>query len=388
MFIKGAIQRELDEFYKALTQSDFSIRQVTKSAFTQARAKLNEWAFIRLNEVAVKSFYDNAAYDIWHGMRIVSVDGTRLLLPNSQNIKAEFGVYNVGRNADAPRSIALGSICYDMLNNIIIDAQLASYSECESNLLVKHLEKLDKDDLLLLDRGYPSYWLFFLLTAKKINFCVRMKDHWWKEVEAFQKSSDNERIVEFSLPKQYNKKLAEHPEIIGTKITCRLVKIMLDNGTIEVICTSLLDSEKFPIKVFGLLYDCRWDVEEVYKLLKSRIELEDFSGKTARAVKQDFHAKIFLMTLTAIYAYPVDERVAAEYKADNERKYEQQINKTQAIATTREILGLVFIRQLSSVALSAFDDIVYKTRELVRPGRKNPRNHKPKKPHYMAYKRL
>jgi hypothetical protein len=57
---KSSIQRELDRFYKEVTQSDFNIRAVTKGAFTQAKAKLNPLAFKRLNEVAVNSFYDGA----------------------------------------------------------------------------------------------------------------------------------------------------------------------------------------------------------------------------------------------------------------------------------------------------------------------------------------
>ena len=60
--MRTAYQRELDSFVKAVSDSDFSIREVTKSAFSQARAKLNPWAFKRLNEVAVNSFYDGAPY--------------------------------------------------------------------------------------------------------------------------------------------------------------------------------------------------------------------------------------------------------------------------------------------------------------------------------------
>ena len=39
-------------------------------------------------------------------------------------------------------------------------------------------------------------------------------------------------------------------------------------------------------------------------------------------------------------------------------------------------------------AIEAFDDIVIKTLEVVRPGRKNPRAKKPKRRYYMNYKPL
>lgn len=50
---KSSIQRELHSFFKAISKSDFKIREATKGAFSQARAKLNPWAFQRLNEVAI-----------------------------------------------------------------------------------------------------------------------------------------------------------------------------------------------------------------------------------------------------------------------------------------------------------------------------------------------
>ena len=68
----------------------------------------------------------------------------------------------------------------------------------------------------------------------------------------------------------------------------------------------------------------RWNQEEAYKLFKSRIELENFSGKTALAIKQDFHAKVFLMTLCAAYAHQIEEKIIQEYKADEDRKFSQK----------------------------------------------------------------
>ena len=222
---KSSIQRELDSFFKAISHSDFKIREVTKGAFSQARAKLNPWAFKRLNEVAVNTFYDGAEYYLWHNMRTLAVDGTRLVLPNHPTIIKEFGQHQFGPKADSPRSLALGSMLYDVLNQITIDAQLAPYSSSEGELLQVHLEKVKAGDLLLLDRGYPCFWLLFMLKAKGIEFCVRMKDDWWLKVKEFTESDEKERIVTFSLPKKDRKKLADYPEMQDTTITCRLVRV-------------------------------------------------------------------------------------------------------------------------------------------------------------------
>lgn len=385
---KSSIQRELDSFFKAVSNSDFKIREATKGAFTQARAKLNPWAFERLNEIASETFYEEAEYYVWHGMRTLAVDGTRLVLPNHPSIIEEFGQHQFGPSADSPRSLAMGSMLYDVLNQITIDSKLAPYSSSELDLLLQHLDKVNTGDMLLLDRGYPCFWLLFLLKAKGIEFCIRLKEDWWLKVKEFTESGDKERIVSFALPKKDRKKLTDFPHILDTTIECRLVKVDLENGEKEILCTSLTDTEKYIYEDFEQLYHYRWNEEEAYKLLKSRVELEDFSGKTARAVKQDFFAKIFLMTLCAAYAHPIEEKVVAEYRADEERKHAQKINHTNALSMTQDILIGVMIKRKYEKALEAFDKIVANTREIIRPGRSFERKKRPKKPYSMNYKRL
>lgn len=394
MSFNRAIQRELDDYFKKLTSMDFSIREVTKGALSQARAKLNPWAFSRLNEVATETFYNDAEYYTWVGHRLLAVDGTRLILPNHPSIKEEFGECSFGPNADSPRSMAIGSMLYDVLNQLTIDAKLAPYKNkgnkkaSERLLLKEHLSKVMEGDLLLLDRGYPSIALFFLLRARGVEFCVRMKTGWWKQVRDFKESDEKERVVTFTLPEKDRSQLSEYPGWADRTIQCRLVRVELEDGEDEILCTSLLDAERYPFEDFKDLYHLRWNEEEAYKLLKCRIELENFSGKTARAVKQDFHAKVFLMTLCAAYAHPIEEKVREEYKASKVRKFDQQINRTSAISMTKEILVSTFIKGQYKMALNAFDSIVFHTREIIRPGRKFERKHRMKKTYAMAYKRL
>mgnify|MGYP001225467968 CR=1 FL=1 len=385
----SSIQRDLDRFYKSVNNSDFNILEVTKSAFSQARKKLNPWAFKRLNEVVVKSFYENNEVYTWSGMRVMAVDGTRLVLPNHPSVKEEFGVHSFGPNADSERSLALSSVFYDVLNLLAVDSQMAPYASSERDLLYKHLEFAREDeDLILLDRGYPSMALFFLLSAKKLQFCVRMKDNWWLEVDKFNKGGLNEQIVTFKLPKKDRRLLKDFPEWHDKEIKCRLIKVELDSGENEILCTSLIDMEKYEYEDFIQLYHYRWSEEEAYKLLKCRVEVENFSGKNVIAVKQDFYAKMFLLTLCAAYAHPIEEKVREEYKANENRKYDQKINRTNAIAMTRDILISVFIKRDYGAAIRAFDDVVSKTREIIRPGRSNERKHRLKKLYSMNYKRL
>jgi hypothetical protein len=388
MGFKTTLQRELDSFYKDINEADFSVRAVTKSAFSQARAKINPLAFKHLSRIALSTFYQDAPAKKWKNMRVLACDGTTLMLPRHKTIAQEFGVQHVGPNADVVRHMALASVLYDAENLVPIDSQIASYDHSERDLLKKHLNYTQKGDLLLLDRGYPAQWLFFLLYAKELDFCIRLSDYNWGVAEKFSKSELQETIVQIELPKKDRSHLDQYPEFHNKILSVRLVKVVLATGETEILCTSLLNEEQFPVTDFQELYHKRWTAEEAFKMLKKRIEIENFSGKTAVAIRQDFYAKMFAITLCSVLAFPIEERIVAEYQADETRKHSQKINRTSAVAMLQQILIPSFIRRKFEPALRAFDDLVAKTREIVRPNRSNPRKHKPPKRYYMNYKRL
>ena len=130
-----------------------------------------------------------------------------------------------------------------MLNLLAVDSQIAPYASSEPDLLYQHLECAMEDDLLL-DRGYPTRPCFLLL-AKKLHFCVRMKDDWWLEVDKFKKSGMKEQIVTFFLPKEDRKILKDYPHWHDKEIKCRLIRIELPSGESELLCSSLTDMEKY-----------------------------------------------------------------------------------------------------------------------------------------------
>jgi hypothetical protein len=374
---KTSLQRELDWFYKEVFHKDYSIRKVTKSALTQSRAKLNPSAFKELNDRAVKTFYDEGEYKAWHKMRLLAVDGSTLRLPKHSSIEQEFKSIGFGPKGDSEGTLARTSVLYDVLNLLVLDAEMAPFSTGERAILKTHLDHLEQGDLLLLDRGYASFELLVELKKRGIEYCMRMKN-WWLDIRKFTESDLKDDIVEIRLP-------AEHHNVI---IKVRLLKIELPSGETEILCTSLFNQQKITYEDIQELYHYRWSIEEAYKLLKARVEVENFSGKTARAVKQDFFAKIFMMTLCAALSYPIEEKVRKEHEQNGKGRKRYQINRTNALATLRDIALGLFLRKDIKKALRAFYNNVSKTFEIVRPGRSNPRPKKPRKKYYMNYKPL
>lgn len=375
MKLTTSYQREINNLCKTLSEGDYNIKEVTAGALSQARAKLNPWAFIRLSDISIDTFYQEAQVRLWKGMRLLAVDGSIINLPHSKSVVEQFGVEDYIRKKGAPKSLARASLLYDVLNQITVDAQLESYQTSEKTLLTKHLDKINSTDLILGDRGYSGIATLHMLSSLGANFCIRMKagNLSRKEVTVFLKSGKKEDVIFMSSQKYDYRKIGMDENTNPLEV--RLVKVELDNGEVEVLATNLFDQSSYPAEIFKNLYILRWPVEEAYKLLKLRLDLESFSGKTARSIRQDFHAKIFMMNLCAVMSHPISEKVRKEYKSDRtNNKYDQQINRTTALAQTKSSIIDLFIKVLHQKVIDNLDRIVESSRTVVRPFRKSRRD--------------
>jgi hypothetical protein len=105
--------------------------------------------------------------------------------------------------------------------------------------------------------------------------------------------------------------------------------------------------------------------------------LENFSGKSALSVYQDFHAKVFAKNLVWMMAFPVQDRLDEDTSF---KKYRYQINFTQALSKSKGVIALLFhdtARRIKRL-IADLQYIFQRTVEPIRPGRKYPRNHKAK----------
>ena len=285
-----SIQRELDHFYKLVHNKEFEVRHVSKGAFTQSRAKLKHTAFIELDNEVQKTFYDQTPFKTWHSHRLLALDGSTITLPRSKELKEHFGVHEFGVDRQE-RVLARISHLYDPLNELIVDGRIDAYSVSEVHLAHRHLSKIQANDLVIADRYYGSKPLFMLLVNQGAEFCFRLKVNCWKVAKQLAESTgEKERFIKF----QITDKEAQENKLPFTELTCRLIRIELDSGEIEILCTSLTDTIKYPVEQFKALYHQRWMIEESYKIFKHRLEIENFTGKTTLAILQDFYIKIFL----------------------------------------------------------------------------------------------
>lgn len=318
-----SLQRELDAFLKQINHPDYNIRQVTKSAFSQSRRKLKAEAFLELNDIAIRDYYAGANYIVYNSHRVLAVDGSKIKLPNSKSIEAEFGSTLYGRN---DKSVSMGhlSMLYDCGNLMTLDVKIESTHESERSMLLGHLSKVKANDLLVLDRGYTGRGIMSALLNKGAQFCIRYSQV-DNQVKAFAQSGLREQIIVMEVPEHSLKELRPDYPDMATSFKVRLIRVDTTEDNYKILATSLLDEQQYPTVDFDELYQLRWGIEEAYKMLKVRAELEAFTGKSPQTIRQDLYSKVLLMNLCAIWSSPIEEKVRQEYKASETRKYNQKI---------------------------------------------------------------
>lgn len=362
-------QRELDDFYQKISNSDFQIREITKGAFTQSRAKLDPRLFIDLSATVLNTFYSKAPYYTFDQYRLLAIDGSTMVLPKHSTTVDYFGMHKFGPKADAQKCMGRVSLLYDVLNCTTLDTQLQGYSSSEAALCHHHITHMKKGDLVLFDRYYASYELMHTLLNKEVEFVFRMKNT-FTEVKKFISENVTSKIVTFKYK--------------GHSFEVKLVKIALENGDDEILCTSLRD-ERFDLTDFKELYHSRWGIETHYNVLKNWLELENFSGKTLTAIEQDLYSKIFIKNLCATLAHPIDQKIDQEIK-EGKKKY--ATNKVFALAQTVQLIVPLFVKKKVDKSIEVFDAIVSKTKEMVRENRSFERKKGSKLKFSTSYKNL
>jgi len=370
-----SLQNSLNDMLLDLNEDS----SITNSAYIQARAKLKETAFKEYFDLSVNSFYSDGDFSTFKGFRILAVDGSNVILPNSEDIKQEFNpTIAKCQIKEYQKEViqARVSCLYDVINHIVIDASINNKVNSKDNnlkaygeraLAFKHLEYCTKDDLAIFDRGYPSYELFAKY-GQKSNFICRIKKTSFKEAKALfnPHSKYKDIIVEITAPKPIKSSLKKSG--LPTKMKIRFIQIILDNGTVEVLATNILDHNVLEYNDFKELYAKRWGIESYYDLIKNRLSLENFTGKSLLSIKQDFWATLFLTNFEALLTYELNQELK-EKKSDN--RYEQKINKAVSFNLIKmKLFDLLYKDIPVDTTLQRLEKLLIQNTILIRPNRK------------------
>ena len=294
------------------------------------------------------------------------MDGSRLTLPFTKELEEIYGQTKNQTNTYIVQTKAC--VLYDLLNEICINGVLSSIDTDERTQAKQLLEHCQANDLIIYDRGYPSFELIYEHYQKNLHFLMRMPLDFSQVVKDFVASGKTSQIVEIK-PGQ-KKSFENKPYTKSSTLKIRLLRITLNGGGIEVLATSLLDSKHYGNEVFKELYFKRWKIETYYDELKNKLKIEEFSGYSNQSILQDFYSTLFVSNIQTLIENEINEEIEKESETKN-IKYQYKINTTLSYGFMKDrILELFFTKNDMNDIINELKELFKKHLIPIRPNRK------------------
>jgi hypothetical protein len=315
--LRKTLQLELDEFIREVNSE--KDETYTKQSFSEARQKIKPEIFSILNHELIDMYYTQN-YKGYRGYRVLAIDGSKIQLPNNKKTRECYGsIKNNSDNFEIAQ--ALTSTLYDVENRIIISSLLAHCESSERKLAEQNIQELLElkqetiQNLIMFDRGYPSFELIKFIENNGQKYIMRVKSNFFKEVIA-SKKKDGMITVIVTPSRQKHMKQQGYEAQIGDSITLRVIKFNLPSGEEEILITNILCTD-ISFEECKNLYFRRWGIETKYDVLKNKMQIENFSGDSLKVIQQDFFATIFLANIAIL----IEEDAVKIYESkDNSKK--------------------------------------------------------------------
>lgn len=376
----------LNELWETAEFSELQQQPVSASSICEARQKMPETIFTLINQKLLSIREVSDPLPLWRKHRVFGVDGSKINVPHEL---LDAGYKAPNKQQYYPQGLM--STLYHLGSGLIYDGILDP-DKGERICLLAHMERLSSGDVLVLDRGYFSYLILVKAIEKGIHLVCRMQcGNVNKTVQAFWDSDKRDEVITYipSIAVKYESKKHGY-DIELNPIELRLIKYTIEDET-YVCCTTLL-GEQYPLEEFPAVYHSRWGIEELYKISKEFIDVEDFHGKSERGVKQECYAHMLLINLARIFELEADKQLPPPSSGHHQKDDVNDLKNSYWKNFCGEIKNfkvnfknclLVIGRSLERLLFSVADEecgfvsnilkSISRVRQKIRPGRHSPR---------------
>ena len=368
---KSSIDNKLDQLRERFPECDFPA--VSKQALSKARYGIRHELFRELFEISSNFYYANVnERELWQGKyHIFAIDGSTQEVPSSASTFEEFGKLSDEKNPDLFWSMALSSVLYDVMEDIIVDAAIEKQFFSERELSLRHMSRLidlglETDSIVIFDRGYYSAEIYEEWYTAGCSVLMRLK-----RPNSLCELDGDDVVTCITAPN-------------GTEVPCRVLKYTLSTGETEYLATNVMD-RSLTADLFGELYFYRWKVETKYLEIKEHWRIEEFTGTGALAVRQDFYIIMLQSNLASLIKHQADSIIGRSARPEN--TYEYRARKTYIIGKVSRNFVSWIIEPLSQMQIDEVILDASKKRSQVRPGRSGKRKRRTRaRKHYINRK--
>jgi hypothetical protein len=341
------------------------VTATAKSSLSVARRKVPVAVFCQVLHQLVDHLGRLLPGDFGHhaNRRFFAVDATSLVCPRNQQTMRDLDspAYNPWLFAHYPRALVV--VAFDVVRRLPLEWVLLKKGTGERAAAEPLLKRLQRGDVMIMDRGYPARWLLALFVDHGVDVVMRMtavKAGAWPEVKKFLASGAKTAVIDCKLDKKrtVQVRLIRRPAPRGRPLKHQKRDTM-------VILTTLLPKHGFEAKDIIELYGKRWGIETLFREMKEAFGIERFHARTTDGIQQEIATVLMWVALTSAIHAAVQEGLTDGKRA----------NRT----VSREIARICLAKALDDGNVAKIDAMITEARRHAykpRPGRSFPRESK------------
>ena len=336
---------------------------VAASSICKARQRVHEELFLDLHREILRHGNDGAR---WKGRRLFAVDGTKMNLPRGL-VDASYPLPNSGAHypqgwcpactGSTPRSRSTSRSAFAPASGPPRWATCTPWRPETSSCSTGDTSRSRCSTPSSARVPHPVFRL-------QVNSSAAFRD--------FMEGGGAETVVAAAPGPDARRELAKRrPGERFDPVDVRLVRRTTDGGDFN-LATTLLDADDVSADDLGDLYHGRWSIEELYKVSKQTIAVDEFHGRTERGVRQELYAHFNLIAMTRLLSAHGDGLLADMREHGKER---QAVNFRNAIAVVAANIKETLLAQADAVVrvVTRMAEGILKVRSRLRPRRSYPR---------------
>jgi hypothetical protein len=302
--------------------------QPTEPAVVQRRQALGAEALeLIFNFTAEEWALASAEKHRWRGLALFGVDGVTARISDSLTNEAYFG-----RPPSRPDKHQSGYPQLRMVglmalrSHLLLGAHFGPYATSEQELADAIWPLLPKGSLVLFDKGFTDFGLWWYLThrAEKTDFLTRAKINMrYRVIRSLGKWDD---LIEVTFSPESRRADPSLPETM----ILRAIRYQKKGFHEQLLVTSLLDPEQYPAAELRELYHERWEIELGYDEIKTHTleQEESLRSQSPELVKQEMWGVLIAYNLV---------RKQMEKFADKEGCKPNEVSYRSALLEVRNV---------------------------------------------------
>jgi hypothetical protein len=288
-----------------LTARGLPACSLATGGYCKARRRLAEGLLPGLARDTADRLGDGAPGDwLWHGRRVVLVDGSSVSMPDTPENQAEYPQHS-RQKPGCGFPIARVVVLLSLATGAALDLAMARWAGklTGENALLRGLRhRLREGDVLLADSYYCSYQEVAALLAAGVDVVMRQHGGRTTDFRRGTRLGREDHTVRWQRGRIRRPwmGLAEFHQL-PRELVLRELRVRVGQRGFRtrsfVVVTSLLDPEAFPPSELAAAYRRRWDAELDIRNIKQTMRMDVLRCKTPDMVRKEVYAHLLMYNL-------------------------------------------------------------------------------------------